>query len=45
MDKVLVRQVCRSKWTAYGDALKKIKAGKIFTKTLRASALGLEDKV
>ena len=39
--KLLVRQIYRAKWTAYGAALKKIKSGKICTRTLCMSALGL----
>ena len=39
--KLLVRQVCRSKWTAYGNVLKKFVAGKVCAKTLCVSSLGL----
>ena len=39
--KLLVRQVCRSRWTAYGEALKRIKAGKVCTMTLCVSVLNL----
>ena len=39
--KALVTQVCSAKWTAYGEALKRVMAGKVSTGILYVSALNL----